>query len=203
MKKVDFAKYSDRLVPAIVQDEVTQKVLMLGFMSEDSYGRTLESGNVTFYSRSRKQLWEKGETSGNRLQVKEILYDCDADTLLIKAAPAGPVCHTGSETCFAESNTGNAFLNELETVIHKRKNEPSDASYTSELFATGLTRIAQKVGEEAVELILAAKDDDTETFKAEAADLIYHLLVLLAEKDVTFSEVIEVLRSRSRSNGQS
>lgn len=197
MKKIDFAKYSDGLVPAIVQDSVTQKVLMLGFVSEEAYGRTVESGKVTFYSRSKKRLWEKGETSGNFLKVEEVFLDCDADTMLIKAKPAGPVCHKGAETCFAESNIGGNFLDELEDVIRRRKNKAIDNSYTTELFASGLTRIAQKVGEEAVELILAAKDDDTEAFKDEAADLIYHLLVLLAEKDVTFADVVDVLRSRS------
>lgn len=202
MKKIDFEKYSDGLVPAIVQDAATQKVLMLGFMSDESYGRTLESGRITFYSRSKERLWQKGETSGNVLKVESILLDCDADTLLIKATPAGPVCHSGSETCFAESNLGGNFLDELEVVIHRRKNKPIDNSYTSELFASGLTRIAQKVGEEAVELILAAKDDDVEAFKSEAADLIYHLLVLLAEKNIAFADVADVLRSRS-DKGQS
>ena len=202
MKKIDFEKYSDGLVPAIVQDAVTQKVLMLGFMSDESYGRTLESGRITFYSRSKERLWQKGETSGNVLKVESILLDCDADTLLIKATPAGSVCHSGSETCFAESNLGGNFLDELEVVIHRRKNKPIDNSYTSELFASGLTRIAQKVGEEAVELILAAKDDDVEAFKSEAADLIYHLLVLLAEKNIAFADVADVLRSRS-DKGQS
>ncbi len=196
--KIDFEKYADSLVPAIVQDFETGKVLMLGFMNRESFEKTQKTGKVTFFSRSRQRLWTKGETSGNFLEVREILNDCDRDTILIKAKPLGAICHTGADTCFDESNESKTFLFELEKVILERKNNPSENSYTSKLFAKGLNKIAQKVGEEAVELVIEAKDDNKELFKAEAADLLYHFLVLLAEKNIGLDEVLEALKERRR-----
>lgn len=197
---IDFQK-GDGLVPAIVQDAVTRKVLMLGYMNEEAYRLTLDRRLVTFWSRSRERIWTKGETSGNFLQLREILTDCDGDTLLVKAIPSGPVCHTGNDTCFGEDNepseiSSPEFLFYLESVIRERRTNPSEGSYTNHLFSRGLNKIAQKVGEEAVELIIEAKDDDKELFLGEAADLIYHFLVLLAQKDSSLSEVIEVLKER-------
>lgn len=197
---IDFNK-GNGLVPAVVQDAVTGKVLMLGYMNEESYKLTLEKGLVTFYSRSRKTLWTKGETSGNYLQLRDILIDCDGDTLLVKAVPSGPVCHTGKDTCFGEENdpqsaSSTDFLAYLEGVIRDRKEHPQEGSYTNRLFSKGINKIAQKVGEEAVELIIEAKDDDKDLFLGEAADLMYHLLVLLTEKGCTLSEVTDVLKSR-------
>ena len=194
---IDFEKYSDGLVPAIIQDARTRKVLMLGFMNQKALELTSQSGRVTFYSRSRQKLWTKGETSGNFLLVDEINTDCDGDTVLIKALPSGPVCHTGEDTCFGELNDDHDFLFKLEGLIKTRKVKPQKDSYTSELFSQGLNKIAQKVGEEAVELIIEAKDDDIERFKSEAADLLYHFMVLLSEKNLSYSDVIDVLRSRS------
>ena len=196
--EIDFEKYADALVPAIVQDAETHKVLMLGFMNAESFAKTQKTGKVTFFSRSRAALWTKGETSGNFLEVREILIDCDADTILIKATPAGAVCHTGAETCFNEQNEATDFLFELEKIIRDRKQNPSEDSYTSKLFVKGLNKIAQKVGEEAVELVIEAKDDNAEFFKAEAADLLYHMLVLFAEKNIALSDVLEALRQRRR-----
>ena len=197
---IDFAK-GGGLVPAIVQDAVTRKVLMLGYMNEEAYKLTLDRGLVTFFSRSRGRIWTKGETSGNFLQVREILADCDGDTLLVKAIPSGPVCHTGADTCFGEDNqptevSSPEFLFYLESVINDRRDNPVEGSYTNHLFSRGLNRIAQKVGEEAVELIIESKDDDKDLFLGEGADLIYHFLVLLAQKDSTLSEVVEVLKDR-------
>jgi phosphoribosyl-AMP cyclohydrolase / phosphoribosyl-ATP pyrophosphohydrolase len=196
--KIDFAKYPDGLVPTIVQDFQTKKVLMLGFMNAESLAKTQESQRVTFFSRSRQTLWVKGETSGNFLHVKDISVDCDDDTILIKAIPVGAVCHTGADTCFEEKNETDNYLFELEKVIKLRQLKPSENSYTAKLFAKGINKIAQKVGEEAVELIIEAKDENDELFKNEAADLLYHLLVLLAAKNIDLQEVIEVLRDRKR-----
>lgn len=196
--KIDFEKYPDGLVPTIVQDFQTKKVLMLGFMNAESLEITQNTEKVTFYSRSRKTLWTKGETSGNYLHLKEILVDCDNDTILVKAIPSGTVCHTGAETCFVEKNETDNFLFELEKTIKLRKLEPSENSYTSKLFDRGINKVAQKVGEEAVELIIEAKDDNDELFKNEAADLLYHLIVLLAAKNVDLEDVIEVLKNRKR-----
>lgn len=194
---IDFQKYADGLVPAIVQDSRTNKVLMLGFMNEEAFELTQKTGKATFYSRSRQTLWVKGETSGNFLTVENVLLDCDSDTLLIKAEPTGPVCHTGSDTCFSEKNEPADFLFALEEVITARKASPAENSYTSKLFAAGLNKIAQKVGEEAVELVIEAKDSDDEAFKSEAADLLYHFLVLLAEKKIVLREVYDTLRRRA------
>ncbi|MEA5032595.1 MAG: bifunctional phosphoribosyl-AMP cyclohydrolase/phosphoribosyl-ATP diphosphatase HisIE [Sphaerochaeta sp.] len=198
--QVDFNK-GNGLVPAIVQDAVTRRVLMLGYMNEEALTITQERGLVTFYSRTRQKLWTKGETSGNYLTVREIVADCDNDTLLIKAIPSGPVCHTGSDTCFDETNdpelmTSSEFLLYLEEVIHDRREHPIEGSYTNHLFSRGINKIAQKVGEEAVELVIEAKDDNKPLFLGEAADLMYHMLVLLAQKNIRLDEVIEVLKGR-------
>lgn len=195
---IDFGKYADGLVPAIVQDAETRVVLMLGFMNAEAYAITEQTQKVTFFSRSRQTLWTKGETSGNFLALKEIDLDCDADTILIKATPAGAVCHTGADTCFNESNERENFLYELEKIIKDRKENPAEDSYTSKLFRKGINKIAQKVGEEAVELVIEAKDDNAELFKNEAADLLYHLIVLLAAKEVSLDEVLTILKDRKR-----
>lgn len=198
--KLHSEKYLDRLVPAIVQDSDTRRVLMLGFMNDDALRVTLESGHVTFHSRSREKLWTKGEESGNFLELESIVSDCDRDTLLVLARPSGPVCHTGDDTCFAEKNTSNnhslAFLTELGDLIADRRLRPRGPSYTSSLFENGLSKIAQKVGEEAVETVIAAKDDDLDAFVNESADLLFHLMVLLEAKGVTLAEVVEKLRER-------
>ena len=200
--EIDFRK-GNGLVPAIVQDAITGKVLMLGYMNEDAYRITKEKGLVTFFSRSRNVLWTKGETSGNYLKLRDMLIDCDKDTILVKAIPSGPVCHTGSDTCFGESNRpqdaeGDSFLFYLQGVIEDRKAHPQEGSYTNKLFSRGINRIAQKVGEEATELIIEAKDDNKELFLGEAADLMYHYLVLLVQKGYSLSEVIDVLKSRHK-----
>ncbi|MGE4454421.1 MAG: bifunctional phosphoribosyl-AMP cyclohydrolase/phosphoribosyl-ATP diphosphatase HisIE [Sphaerochaeta sp.] len=197
---LDFEKQGG-LVPAIIQDAVTNKVLMLGYMNEESLKMTHDRGLVTFYSRSRETLWTKGETSGNYLEVRQIIEDCDHDTLLIKAIPTGPVCHTGNDTCFAEVNNpeeipATEFLSYLEQVIHDRRDFPQEGSYTNHLFSRGINKIAQKVGEEAVELIIESKDDNKDLFLGEAADLLYHFLVLLTQKDVRLHEVVSVLKGR-------
>ena len=199
---IDFEK-GGGLVPAIVQDAVTRKILMLGYMNEEAYRITKEKGLVTFFSRSRNVLWTKGETSGNYLKLRDMLIDCDKDTILVKAIPSGPVCHTGSDTCFGESNRpqeaeGDSFLFYLQGVIEDRKAHPQEGSYTNKLFSRGINRIAQKVGEEATELIIEAKDDNKELFLGEAADLMYHYLVLLVQKGYSLSEVIDVLKSRHK-----
>ncbi len=195
---IDFKK-GNGLVPAIIQDWSTNKVLMLGYMNEEALQKTMVDQKVTFYSRTKDRLWTKGETSGNFLIVKEIIPDCDQDTLLIKAEPIGPTCHTGSDTCFDESNGTNAlFLHYLQDVIKARKTSTADKSYTRMLFDKGINKIAQKVGEEAVELVIEAKDSDPDLFKNEAADLLFHLLVLLEAKEVPLSDVVEVLRGRHK-----
>ena len=193
---VNFKKYNDGLVPAIIQDAATNRVLMLGFMNAEALIKTGELQKVTFFSRSKNRLWTKGEESGNYLFVKEIKVDCDNDTLLIKVVPAGPVCHTGADTCWDEENTSDNFLVQLENMISKRKNNPSEQSYTSALFAKGINKIAQKVGEEAVELIIEAKDDNAELFKNEAADLLFHYLILLQAKDYKLNDIMKLLKQR-------
>jgi len=196
--KLDFTKL-DGLIPAVVQDSATLRVLMVGFMNEEAYNQTKKSGKVTFYSRSRKKLWTKGEESGNYLYLDEIIPDCDSDTLLIKARPAGPVCHTGSDTCFDEDNTaGVHFLDTLEQIIKQRKEELPEGSYTTTLFKKGVNKIAKKLGEEAVELVIEAKDSNDELFLNEAADLIYHLEVLLVERNKELKDVIKVLEQRHK-----
>jgi phosphoribosyl-ATP pyrophosphohydrolase/phosphoribosyl-AMP cyclohydrolase len=193
---IDFAKYADGLVPAIVQDPATGAVLMLGFMNAEAVEQTEATGRITFFSRSKQRLWTKGETSGNFLELVSITPDCDNDTLLVKARPAGPVCHTGTATCFAEARTSLSFLTELESIIASRAAEPIEGSYVTKLFAKGLNKIAQKVGEEAVEMVIAAKDDDIEAFKSEAADLLFHYLVLLRARGVGLGDIISVLEDR-------
>jgi len=195
---IDFEK-SGGLLPAIIQDAVTGKVLMLGYMNQESYQKTLTTGKVTFYSRSRRQLWTKGETSGNFLMFKEVKVDCDGDTLLIKANPIGPVCHTGNDTCFNEINSADLdFLNYLEKVIQDRQINPRAGSYTNQLFDAGIKKIAQKVGEEATELVIDAVDGDINRIKEEAADLLYHLLVLLVNREIALKDVIRVLEKRHK-----
>lgn len=194
---LNFSKYQDGLMPAIIQDAATDKVLMLGFMNNEAYHQTKISQKVTFFSRSRQQLWTKGETSGNFLLVKDILLDCDQDTLLIKATPVGPVCHTGADTCFNETNPGFT-LAQLEQIITDRKNNPSDSSYTSSLFKKGINKVAQKVGEEAVEVVIESKDNDEEKFLGESADLLFHYLILLQAKGYTLQDVIKVLSGRHK-----
>lgn len=196
---IDFSKSPDGLVPAIVQDQQTGKVLMLGYMNQEALDQTIREGKVTFFSRSKARLWTKGETSGNFLLLKEaVKSDCDNDTLLLKVKPVGPVCHTGADTCFDESNSGNAlFLNYLQqSVLRDRKNNPTETSYTSSLFKKGINKVAQKVGEEAVEVVIEAKDDNRDLFLNESADLLYHLLVLLEYKNVDLNEVVNVLQNR-------
>ena len=195
--KPDFSKYNDGLIPVVIQDAITQKVLMLGFMNEEALAKTKSESKVTFFSRNKQRLWTKGETSGNFLLVKEILSDCDNDTILIKAQPTGPVCHTGADTCFNESNSSFS-LQKLEDIIADRKNNPSDNSYTSSLFKKGINKVAQKVGEEAVEMIIESKDDDEEKFLNESADLLYHYLVLLRAKNYSLNDVMKVLAERHK-----
>lgn len=195
--KLDFEKYSDGLVPAIVQDSETGTVLMLGFMNEEAVEKTNQTGRVMFYSRSRQTLWTKGETSGNFLDLISITADCDNDTLLIKVKPAGPVCHTGASTCFGDTNQNSVdLLAELEAVIDERRRERPEDSYVAKLFEKGINKIAQKVGEEAVELVIEAKDDDPDKFRSEAADLLFHYLILLRAKGVSIRDVITVLETR-------
>jgi phosphoribosyl-ATP pyrophosphohydrolase/phosphoribosyl-AMP cyclohydrolase len=196
--KIDFEKYENGLVPAIVQDANTAKVLMLGFMNRKALKKTKKKKLVTFYSRSRQKLWTKGETSGNYLKLKEILTDCDGDTLLIKAYPKGQVCHLGKDTCFKEKNAPKDFLQDLERIIEKRKSKPAKSSHTSKLFAKGVNQIAKKFGEESVELVIEAMNGKDELFKAEAGDVLYHFLVLLADRDVKLDEVIDVLKKRRK-----
>lgn len=197
--ELDFNKNGDGLLPAIIQDADTLTVLMLGFMNQEAYEKTVAEQKVCFYSRTRKTLWTKGETSGNFLNVVEIKEDCDNDTLLVKARPVGPVCHTGADTCFNETNDSKIdFLYYLENVIQNRKKNPVEKSYTNILFEKGINKIAQKVGEEAVELVIESKDDNEELFLGEAADLMYHYLVLLAQKGYSLNDVIKVLEGRHK-----
>ena len=196
--KPDFIKSPDGLIPTIIQDAKTQVVLMLGYMNAEALDKTKKEKRVTFFSRSKNRLWTKGEESGNFLNVTEIKMDCDKDTLLIKVNPVGPVCHTGSDTCFKEKNTDSDFLLELEQIINNRKENPSDKSYTSSLFAKGINKIAQKIGEEATELVIEAKDNDDQKFKNEAADFLFHYLILLQAKGFRFSDVMDVLLKRQK-----
>ncbi|HZI26161.1 MAG TPA: bifunctional phosphoribosyl-AMP cyclohydrolase/phosphoribosyl-ATP diphosphatase HisIE [Chryseolinea sp.] len=196
MLNINFDK-SDGLVPCIIQDANTNQVLMLGFMNDEAYQKTVQEKKVTFFSRTKQRLWTKGETSGNYLMLSEILLDCDQDTLLIKVNPVGPVCHTGADTCFNEKND-HWNLNALESVIKNRKFNPVKGSYTAGLFESGINKVAQKVGEEAVELIIEAKDDNKELFLNEAADLMFHYLVLLTQKGFSLNDVLEVLKKRHK-----
>lgn len=202
---LNFSKSADNLIPTIVQDANTNQVLMLGFMNDEALKITQASGKVTFYSRTKNRLWTKGETSGNFLLVKSIKADCDNDSLLIKAEPIGPVCHTGADTCWFEENVpiiGNnpdwQFIEHLTSIIKKRKLTPDDNSYTSSLFKKGINKIAQKVGEEAVEIVIEAKDDNKDLFLGEAADLLYHYFILLEAKNFSLHDVVEVLKGRNK-----
>jgi phosphoribosyl-ATP pyrophosphohydrolase/phosphoribosyl-AMP cyclohydrolase len=198
MIDIQTIKFADNgLAPCIVQDAQTRVVLMLGYMNAVSIAKTIETKRVTFFSRSKQRLWTKGETSGNFLEVKNILLDCDQDTILIEANPLGPACHTGADTCFNQTNTGN-FLSTLEATIQNRKLNAKDGSYTTQLFNSGINKVAQKVGEEAVELVIESKDNNKDLFLNEAADLMYHYLVLLAAKGHTLTDVEQVLRGRHR-----
>lgn len=193
---IDFSK-SDGLVPAVIQDFRTLQVLMVGFMNQEAYEKSVSEGRVTFFSRSKKRLWTKGETSGNFLTVKEITIDCDNDTLLIKVDPAGPVCHKGTTSCF-EGEEGDRFIYKLEKIIEERIASNDAGSYTNKIYRSGINKAAQKVGEEAVELIIEAKDNDIELFKNEAADLLYHFLILLKTKNINLSDVENVLSGRHK-----
>jgi phosphoribosyl-ATP pyrophosphohydrolase/phosphoribosyl-AMP cyclohydrolase len=195
--QLDFSKSADGLIPAIIQDAQSLKVLMLGYMNYDALKKTLEEKKVTFYSRSKKRLWTKGETSEHYLHLVDILVDCDNDCILIKALPAGPVCHTGNDTCFNEKNkSGILFLQKLESIIENRRKEISDKSYVSSLFKKGINKIAQKVGEEAIEVVIEAKDINDELFKNEAADLLFHLLILLQARGFRLEDIVKVLEER-------
>ncbi len=196
VKRIDFNKSSSGTVPAIIQDSSTNVILMLGYMNYEALLETIDSGLVIFFSRSKNRLWMKGETSKNYLHVVDIKTDCDFDTILIKARPDGNVCHTGSETCFNEENTTNDFLRTLEKIIEGRKKQPLTDSYISALFREGINKIAQKVGEEAVELIIEAKDNNHKLFLNEAADLLFHYLILLQAKNATLDDVIGFLQKR-------
>ncbi len=194
--KPDFTKAADGLVPVIIQDKVTSVVLMLGYMNEEAFQKTQSEKRVTFFSRSKNRLWTKGEESGHFLDVDEILLDCDKDTILIKATPFGAICHTGADTCFNEKNR-TYFIDQLERIIQDRKVNPNGNSYVSSLFGKGINKIAQKVGEEAIELVIEAKDDNEDLFKNEAADLLFHYLILLSAKGFGFNDIIKVLEGRN------
>lgn len=196
MSKIDFEKMNG-LVPVIIQDAGSLKVLMLGFMNSEAFEKTKKEGRVTFFSRTKNRLWTKGEESGNFLNVFEILEDCDNDTVLIKASPVGPVCHTGADTCFSEVNdSGISFLRQLQDLVAQRKRDLPEGSYTTKLFNAGINKIAQKVGEEAVELVIESKDNNDDLFLNEAADLAYHLIVLLTEKGFDLADVVRILEQR-------
>ncbi|MEJ4087928.1 bifunctional phosphoribosyl-AMP cyclohydrolase/phosphoribosyl-ATP diphosphatase HisIE [Galbibacter orientalis] len=196
--EIDFNKNNDTLVPAVIQDANTKQVLMLGYMNEEAYKKTVATQKVTFYSRTKQRLWTKGEESGNFLMLKDIKVDCDNDTLLIQVNPVGPVCHKGTDTCWAEKNeTSFGFLSELEKIISDRKeNQNNEKSYVASLFRSGINKIAQKVGEEAVETVIEAKDDNEELFLNESADLLFHYLILLQAKGYTLKDIAKVLEER-------
>ena len=196
---INFSKHPQGLVPAIVQDASTKRVLMLGYMNQEAVNTTQEKQQVTFYSRSKKRLWTKGEESGHFLQLVDMAVDCDQDTLLIQANPVGPSCHTGDDTCWGEDNTSSyGFLTALEEVINDRKNNPSDKSYVARLFAKGMNKIAQKVGEEAVETVIEAKDENSDLFLNESADLLFHLMILLQAKGHRLDDVVQILEERQK-----
>jgi phosphoribosyl-ATP pyrophosphohydrolase/phosphoribosyl-AMP cyclohydrolase len=194
--EIDFKK-GNGLVPVVIQDNNTLQVLMVGYMNEEAYSKTRDEGKVTFFSRSKNRLWTKGETSGNFLIVKEITTDCDNDALLIKVNPAGPVCHTGKKSCFGEE-TSRGFIYELEQIVNQRINDNVQDSYTNKIFRKGINKVAQKVGEEAVELVIEAKDNNEDLFKNEAADLLFHFLILLKAKGISFSDIEKVLDDRHK-----
>ncbi|MGJ3234791.1 bifunctional phosphoribosyl-AMP cyclohydrolase/phosphoribosyl-ATP diphosphatase HisIE [Marivirga sp.] len=198
MQKPDFSKGENGLLPAVIQDSVTGKVLMLGYMNEEAMEKTKSTGKVTFYSRSKQRLWTKGESSSNFLHLVDIALDCDQDTFLIKAKPDGPTCHTGADTCWNEKNESIGFINQLESIIEDRKNGNSEKSYVKSLFDKGINKIAQKVGEEAVEVVIEAKDNDEELFLNESADLLFHYLILLQAKGYKLQDVVKILEGRHR-----
>ncbi|NKI32245.1 bifunctional phosphoribosyl-AMP cyclohydrolase/phosphoribosyl-ATP diphosphatase HisIE [Croceivirga thetidis] len=196
--KIDFDKNSDGLVPAIIQDAKTKKVLMLGYMNQEAFDKTQELQKVTFFSRSKQRLWTKGEESGHFLELVDLKIDCDFDTILVRANPKGPTCHTGTDTCWFEENKQDfGFLSELEEIIASRKeNKEDEKSYVASLFRKGINKIAQKVGEEAVETVIEAKDENDDLFLNESADLLFHLLILLKAKGFGLNDVVKVLESR-------
>ncbi len=198
--EIDFKKYNDGLVPAIIQDALTSKVLMLGYMNEEAFLNSNQSKQVTFFSRSKQRLWTKGEESGNFLNLVSIAVDCDNDALLIKVNPTGPVCHKGTDTCWAEENVSDfGFLSALEKIIQKRKENPeNEDSYIASLFRKGINKIAQKVGEEAVEVVIEAKDSNDDLFLNESADLLFHYMILLRAKGFTLQDVEKILRQRHK-----
>ena len=197
--KANFNKSPDGLLPAIVQDASTQKVLMLGYMNADALEQTQKTKQVTFFSRSKKRLWTKGEESGNFLSLVDIQLDCDLDTFLIQADPQGPTCHKGSDTCWDDNNSPTyGFLSRLESTIQDRQENPSEKSYVSSLFQKGINKIAQKVGEEAVETVIEAKDSNDDLFLNESADLLFHVLILLRAKGFSLDDVVQVLQNRER-----
>ena len=199
MIDIEFLKTRSELIPAIIQDNLTKKVLMLGYMNHDSLDRTIKTNKVTFFSRSRNSIWVKGETSGNFLNLVDISLDCDKDTLLIKVSPEGPVCHEGSDTCWSEDNKSSyGFLSILENIIDERKLSKSNKSYVSQLFSEGQNRIIQKVGEEAVELLIESKDNNKKKFIEESADLLFHFLILLNKKNLKLDEIVNELRLRNK-----
>jgi phosphoribosyl-ATP pyrophosphohydrolase/phosphoribosyl-AMP cyclohydrolase len=197
---IDFKKYNNGLVPAIIQDNSTNKVLMLGYMNEEAFLKTNQSKKVTFFSRSKQRLWTKGEESGNFLELASIAVDCDNDSLLIKVNPTGPVCHKGFDTCWQEENTSSfGFLSELESIIQNRKkNAENEDSYVSTLFRRGINKIAQKVGEEAVEVVIEAKDSNEDLFLSESADLLFHYLILLQAKGFKLKDIEKTLLKRHK-----
>ncbi|SHE31057.1 phosphoribosyl-ATP pyrophosphatase /phosphoribosyl-AMP cyclohydrolase [Psychroflexus salarius] len=209
LNQVNFSKYPDQLVPAIIQDATTKNVLMLGYMNQEALKKTIDLKQVTFFSRSKQRLWTKGEESGNYLHLKDLKLDCDQDALLIQVTPSGPTCHKGTDTCWAEANTANfGFLTELEQTITERKtaskkshqSENLPKSYVTSLFNEGINKIAQKVGEEAVEVVIEAKDENDELFLNESADLLFHYLILLQAKGFKLADVVQVLNNRRKSN---
>ncbi len=198
--KIEFNKNNDGLIPAIIQDNETKTVLMLGYMTEEAYKKTLETKKVTFYSRSKNRLWTKGEESGNFLNLVDMKIDCDNDTLLVKVNPVGPTCHTGSDNCWQETNSQEyGFISKLEQTIKERKeNATSDKSYVASLFEKGINKIAQKVGEEAIEVVIEAKDNNDYLFLSESADLLFHYLILLQAKGFKINDVVSVLKDRQK-----
>ena len=194
---LDFSKNKDGLVPAIIQDNITHKVLMLGYLNKESLSLTLSTDVVHFYSRTKQRIWKKGEESGNELKVVSLMEDCDKDTVLIKVNPVGAVCHKGDDTCFEDTNVSDDFISTLENIIKDRKNNPTDSSYISSLFKKGTNKIAQKVGEEAIELVIEAKDDNDDLFLNESADLLFHYLILLQNKGYKINDVVNVLNKRN------
>ena len=198
--EIDFSRLAHGLIPAIIQDSETKNVLMLGYMNAEAYQRTIETGKVTFYSRSKQRLWTKGEESGHFLNLVDVKNDCDEDTLLIQAKPVGPTCHTGADTCWQTANEESyGFISNLEdTIQSRRENADSEQSYVASLFAKGINKIAQKVGEEAVEVVIEAKDANDNLFLSESADLLFHYLILLQAKGYKLNDVINVLKSRQK-----